>query len=68
MNLTIYWSLTESEYHVMETSTCEVTWPLGLFDDLQVPLPRLVALYCDNHSTLTTATNLVVLQGQMSSM
>lgn len=52
-------SSSEVEYRAFTTATCELQWLLYLFEDLKIESIQTPVLYCDNHSVLYIAANLV---------
>jgi hypothetical protein len=54
---TVSRSSSEAEYRALSSATCELQWLLYLFKDLQIQLPKLPTLYCDNQSALHIASN-----------
>ncbi|GAV82865.1 hypothetical protein CFOL_v3_26316 [Cephalotus follicularis] len=54
---TISKSSAEAEYRSMAATTCEITWILGLLQDLNVDHKKPVELHCDNKDTLHIAAN-----------
>ncbi|XP_075521356.1 uncharacterized protein LOC142554578 [Primulina tabacum] len=54
---TVSRSSAEAEYRAMASTTCEVTWILGLLRDMGVELLTPPTLFCDNHAPLHIAAN-----------
>ncbi|GKF11717.1 uncharacterized mitochondrial protein-like protein, partial [Tanacetum coccineum] len=50
----------ESEYCVVVNTASEVVWLTSLLRELQVLLPSIPVLYCDNKSAIFLSQNLVV--------
>jgi len=57
--LTVSRSSSEAEYRALASATCELQWLLYLLRDLHVTCSKLPVLFCDNHSALHIAANLV---------
>jgi heme/copper-type cytochrome/quinol oxidase subunit 2 len=53
----VYKSSSEVEHTSMVAVTCELTWLIFLFDDLQVHIWDQLILYCDNQVALHIAAN-----------
>lgn len=56
---TVSRSSAEAEYRVMETTTCEIVWIVGLLRDIEVLLSGPTSLYCDNKAAIHIGANLV---------
>nr|XP_016513771.1 PREDICTED: uncharacterized mitochondrial protein AtMg00810-like [Nicotiana tabacum] len=54
---TISRSSTEAEYRSLAAVAAEVTWIVGLLQELNVALNQPVYLYCDSKATLQIASN-----------
>ncbi|XP_028125342.1 uncharacterized protein LOC114322271 [Camellia sinensis] len=54
---TVSRSSTEAEYRALAHTTAELTWILMLLHDLDIPLPTLPILWCDNVSAIALANN-----------
>ncbi|GJS15447.1 uncharacterized mitochondrial protein-like protein [Tanacetum coccineum] len=52
-------SSTEAKYKALADSTCDMTWLQCLFRDFLVHTPTPIPIYCDNESTIASASNLV---------
>nr|GEV75433.1 cysteine-rich RLK (receptor-like protein kinase) 8 [Tanacetum cinerariifolium] len=50
-------SSTEAGYRALANCTCEITWPLSLFKDLQIFTSTTIPILCDNQSSISLATN-----------
>lgn len=50
-------SSAEAEYRAMASTTCEITWILGLLDDMGLQLTATPMLFCDNQAALHIAAN-----------
>jgi hypothetical protein len=53
----VAWSGTEAKYRAMVVTTADLYWIWMLLKDLQVPLPSLPVLWCDNVGALALASN-----------
>nr|GEV72648.1 reverse transcriptase, RNA-dependent DNA polymerase, Gag-polypeptide of LTR copia-type [Tanacetum cinerariifolium] len=47
----------EAEYRVLADCTCEITWLLSLFKDLQISTSTPIPIFCDNQSSISLAAN-----------
>lgn len=56
---TISRSSTESEYKVLASVSCEITWILKLCFDVGIKNLIHASVFCDNESTIKLALNLV---------
>jgi hypothetical protein len=54
---TVSHSLTEVEYHSLETSATELAWIRQVLCDLGLYLPSAPLIWCDNTSALALASN-----------
>lgn len=54
---TVSRSSAEAEYIVMASTTCEITWIVGILKDMGVDLLSSCILFCDNKATLDIAAN-----------
>ncbi|RVW96171.1 Retrovirus-related Pol polyprotein from transposon RE1 [Vitis vinifera] len=52
-------SSTEAEYHVVATTTVELSWVQSLLGELRVSLPKLLVIHCDNVDATYLCANLV---------
>jgi hypothetical protein len=52
-------SSTKAEYHVKASTTKEIVWLHWLLVDMRVSLSHPTPIYCDNHSSIQIAHNLV---------
>jgi hypothetical protein len=50
-------SSSEAEYRALAQATCEGQWLSYLLQDLNIPHPSPIILYCDNKSALHIAAN-----------
>ncbi|GJW03741.1 retrovirus-related pol polyprotein from transposon RE1 [Tanacetum coccineum] len=55
--LTVSRSSCESEYRALANTASEVVWLTSLLRELQVPLPSIPVLYCDNKSAIFLSQN-----------
>lgn len=50
-------SSAEAEYRSMAFVVAEVTWIIGLFKELDMPVPSPVAIHCDSTAAIQIASN-----------
>lgn len=56
---TISRSSADAEYRSITSTIAEVTWLIGLLQELDIPISLPVAIYCDNTAAIQIASNLV---------
>ncbi|XP_073224839.1 secreted RxLR effector protein 161-like [Cicer arietinum] len=47
----------ETEYHALAHTTCEIQWRLYILKDLHIPVKFPISIFCDNNSAIQIAQN-----------
>lgn len=55
--VTVSHSFAEAEYQSVATTVCEILWLSYVLQDLQLPPPHPIPLWCDNQTAIYIATN-----------
>ncbi|KAA0045118.1 putative mitochondrial protein [Cucumis melo var. makuwa] len=50
-------SSTEAEYIALASVSSEITWQTHVLQDLQIPRQAPALIYCDNHASISIASN-----------